>query len=109
MSQFCKLFLVQKLINFTYFRAIDPYNWLWTELKSADVISKEIRFGVFGILTFLVLFICEISVIIQLDIVVIYFLLGIEWRILLEKLATFVLVILYVIRFKYYHAWIQHI
>jgi hypothetical protein len=70
--------LVQKLVNSAYFGAIDPYDWLRTELQSTNVVSKEIRFRVFSILTFLVLLICEISVVIQLDIVVVDFLLCVE-------------------------------
>lgn len=80
------------------------------KLESANVVSKEIRFLIFRILAFLVLFICEIGIIIQLDIVVIDFLLGAEWGgFLLEKLAAFVLVVLYVVWFKYNHTRIQHI
>ncbi len=95
LSQFWKLFLVQKLIYSAYFWEIDPYDWLRAKFETANVISKEIRFRIFQILTFLVFFIWVIGMIIHLDIVVIVFLLGAKWGgFLLEKLAAFVLVVL---------------
>jgi len=74
LSKLCKLFLVNKFIYSAYLRAIDSNDRLWTKLQSAYVTSKQIGLLIFLILAFLVLFICKISVIVQLNVVIINFL-----------------------------------